>query len=98
MENTVVANCWQCGHALSATDIGRELNCLGCGRPTRVCRNCRWYAPGRPHDCAEPIAEPVQHKDQPNFCEQFEPTTRNSAASSSESSDAMRAAAEALFK
>jgi len=57
-------------------DLGRETTCPGCGKATRACRNCRFYAPGRPNDCFEPIAEPVADKTRANFCEHFDPTTQ----------------------
>ncbi len=65
--------CWHCGHTLSASDYTREGECRHCRHQTHVCRNCRFYAPGRANDCLEPIAEPVSDKQRANFCDYFEP-------------------------
>ena len=59
MNDSIQGTCWHCGQALTAIDYGRETNCPRCSKPTRVCRNCRHYTPGRPNDCIEPTVEPV---------------------------------------
>ena len=92
----IIGNCWHCGNELTKADYGRETNCISCGKPTRVCRNCRWYAPGRPNDCVEPTAEPVADKTKPNYCEHFEPTHNEDTKDSS--ADDLLKAAESLFK
>ncbi|MCB1762980.1 MAG: hypothetical protein KDI27_07580 [Gammaproteobacteria bacterium] len=97
METEIAGSCWQCGAELGRFDYGRENNCLGCGKPTRVCRNCRWYDPARSHQCQEPIAEPVLDKTRPNYCEFFEATFRNGTAQP-DTAGALRRAAEDLFK
>jgi len=73
MESDDIGLCWHCGRGLTKADYGRETLCLGCGKPTRVCRNCRHYAPGRAHACREPLTEPVLDKERANFCELFDP-------------------------
>jgi hypothetical protein len=98
MNEGIKGKCWQCGSHLAAVDYGRETNCHSCGKPTRVCRNCRWYAPNRPNQCEEPIADRVLDKEKANFCGFFEPTTEISADTSQGSQDALRQAAEDLFK
>jgi hypothetical protein len=65
--------CWHCGHVLAAGDYSREGECIRCRKQTHVCRNCRFYAPGRPNDGFEPVAEPVSDKQRANFCDYFEP-------------------------
>lgn len=96
--------CWRCGQGLTAADYGREASCPGCGKNTRVCRNCRHYAPGRPNDCLEPLAERVLIKDRANFCDHFEPSVRPLPGAGPgetvgrDHQDALRAAAEALFR
>lgn len=89
--------CWSCGAKLESHEYGRETNCLSCSKPTRVCRNCRWYAPGRTNDCLEPVAEPIKEKDRPNYCEFFEPTDEPAESSAGTQDDHLKAA-EALFK
>lgn len=97
MDRDEIGACWHCGHGLTAADYGREATCLRCGKPTRVCRNCRHYAPGRPNECREPMVERVLAKDRANFCELFDPTDRP-AETGRQSQDALRDAAEALFR
>jgi predicted RNA-binding Zn-ribbon protein involved in translation (DUF1610 family) len=97
MADLMGGKCWNCGAELGPGEYGRETNCLGCGKPTRICKNCRWHAPGRPNDCEEPVAEPVADKTRANYCEFFEPTA-NVGSVSGDSADAMRQAAEDLFK
>jgi len=97
-DTTVVGHCWSCARGLLSADYGREQSCRGCGKPTRVCRNCRHYAPGRPNDCVEPMAEPVLEKMKANFCEYFEPTPEPVGSSSQASPEALRDCAEALFR
>ncbi|MCU7815394.1 MAG: hypothetical protein KZQ81_09335 [Candidatus Thiodiazotropha sp. (ex Rostrolucina anterorostrata)] len=98
MNDTIKGKCWQCSTELEAADYGRETNCRRCGKPTRVCRNCRWYAPARPNQCEEPMAEPIMDKEKPNFCGYFEPTMDVSADKGNHSDDTIRQAAENLFK
>ena len=89
--------CWSCGALLEQHEYGRETVCLKCGKPTHVCKNCRNYAPGRPHDCIETSAEPVKEKERANYCEFFEPTCDVEGRGGGDP-DEQRKAAEALFK
>lgn len=98
MNDTVKGKCWQCGGDLEAVDYGRETTCLSCGKPTRVCRNCRWYAPSRPNQCEEPMADRVMDKEKANFCGHFEPTMESAGTGTDTSKDTLRQAAEDLFK
>jgi predicted RNA-binding Zn-ribbon protein involved in translation (DUF1610 family) len=91
-------NCWHCGKQLEASDYGREATCPNCGKYTHVCKNCRFFAPGKPNSCLEPIAEPVTDKTRANFCGYFEPTSPKLKATSEPSADDLRKAAEDLFK
>lgn len=93
----VIGHCWHCGAGLTVADYGRENLCLACGKPTRCCRNCRNYQPGRPHDCLEPVAEPVGAKDRANFCEFFEPGANTSQEGKDATADDLRRVAEGLF-
>jgi hypothetical protein len=95
---SIVGKCWHCGAELQNADYGRESNCRSCTKPTRVCRNCRWYAPDRANQCEEPMAEPVLDKIRANFCDYFEPTTAPDGNDGNNSDHALRQAAEDLFK
>ena len=98
MSHPVKGKCWHCGADLLDVDYAREGNCPSCGKPTHVCRNCRWYAPGKPNQCAEPVAEPVVEKLRANFCGYFEPTRAVSPNATANADDSLRKAAEDLFK
>ncbi|MEY6432813.1 hypothetical protein ABC977_10380 [Thioalkalicoccus limnaeus] len=95
-----VGRCWSCGRGLTSADYGRENRCLGCDRDTRVCRNCRHYAPGRANECYEPRSERILIKDRANFCDFFEPNAAPAGIKTPAQAapDALRQAAEALFK
>ncbi|AKH21125.1 hypothetical protein [Sedimenticola thiotaurini] len=96
MTTTVAGKCWQCGTELSKYDYGRETLCLKCGKPTRACRNCRWYDPAFTNQCREPQADKVLDKTRANYCDYFEATA--DPRSESDSGADYRQAAEALFK
>jgi CO dehydrogenase/acetyl-CoA synthase gamma subunit (corrinoid Fe-S protein) len=98
MRSEIVGSCWSCGKDMKASDYGRELNCLECGKPTRVCLNCRWYDKSKTNACAEPMAEEVMEKERPNFCNFFEPEIKDLRAERSSSDADHLAAAEDLFK
>lgn len=87
--------CWSCGGRLVAVDYQREGECPHCRKQTHVCRNCRFYEPGRPNDCQEPIAEPVRDKQRANFCDYFDPSPDSHEPG--EDPAKLRAAADDLF-
>jgi hypothetical protein len=94
----IAGKCWHCGSELQSADYGRENDCRTCEKPTRVCRNCRWYAPQRPNQCEEPMAERVMDKTRANFCDYFEPTVTPLDGGGATCEDSLRQAAEDLFK
>jgi hypothetical protein len=98
MNTDTIGRCWRCGSDLAKADFGRETLCLGCGKPTRVCRNCRHYAPGRPNACREPMTEPVLDKERANFCELFDPGDLYAGGSGRESAADLLQRARDLFK
>lgn len=95
MNPNATGACWACGHRLIAYDYQREGICAECNKQTHVCRNCRFYQPGRPNDCHEPVAEPVQDKQRANFCDYFEPSERAFVAPADP--DSLKAEADKLF-
>ncbi len=98
MNLEIIGKCWSCGRDLKSSDYGRETNCLGCGRPTRVCLNCKWYNPSKPNACEEPVADEVMEKDRPNFCNFFQPSMDAHGESKASSDIDHLTAAEELFK
>jgi hypothetical protein len=98
MGSDIIGKCWNCGHGLSKADYGREADCPGCHKATRVCRNCRQYAPGKPNDCAEPLAEHLLEKERANFCEHFDPSDNPTPSGAGSHQDSLLRAAQDLFK
>ncbi|MES9906052.1 MAG: hypothetical protein ABW168_25670 [Sedimenticola sp.] len=97
MSKTILGKCWNCGRNLESNDFGRETLCRVCHKPTRVCRNCLWYAPAFANQCKEPVTERVVEKERANFCAFFEATTDAAAAELVVENDLL-SAAEDLFK
>lgn len=98
MSEETTGSCWNCGRALSALDYGRENTCPGCGKSTRVCRNCRFFAPGRANECLEPMVERVVDKQMANYCEYFAPSREAGSGAGPSHDESLRNAAENLFK
>ncbi len=89
--------CWNCGHELGPLDYGRADTCKKCGRDTKTCRGCIFYDRSANNQCRESSADPVLDKERSNFCDYFKPSgTAPSQAAAAR--DAMRSAADALFK
>ena len=67
-----MSSCHFCGTEVSSTvTIGHGSTCAFCGKPLKVCFNCRFYDPNAYHECREDIDEPVIYKDLANFCDFF---------------------------
>ncbi|MDD2297040.1 MAG: hypothetical protein WCS59_01760 [Sphaerochaetaceae bacterium] len=67
-----MSSCHFCKTEIPATMIvGHASVCSFCGRPLKVCLNCRFYDPNAYHECREEIDEPVIYKDLANFCDFF---------------------------
>ncbi len=98
MSQQASGTCWNCGQSLGETDYFRESTCPECRKYTHVCKNCRFYAPGRPNSCLEPIADEVMDKERTNFCGYFEAISPKLANSAQTSQDDALKAAEDLFK
>ena len=84
----LAARCYQCRVAWESPHPrpGRTETCTGCGADLSCCRNCRFYSPGAPNDCAEPNTERVVDKEKANFCDYFDFARRD--ADEPERSDA----------
>lgn len=70
-----MADCWKCHKAIA--DLPAKLSfravCPHCGIDLHTCTNCRYYAPGKPNDCAVPGTEFIRDREAANFCEEFKP-------------------------
>jgi hypothetical protein len=89
--------CWNCGAALTPLDYGRADTCRQCGRDTKVCKGCEFYDKNRNNECRESQAERVVDKERSNFCDYFKPA-RGNPDTAAQSREALRSAAESLFK
>jgi hypothetical protein len=98
MDIDIIGQCWHCGRDHTKCDYGRETLCLGCGKATRVCRNCRHFAPGRPNACLEPLTELVLNKERANFCELFDAAQRPGTGLSQNRPTELLQRAQDLFK
>lgn len=66
-------HCYHCGWEWTLrTTPARTETCHQCGLDLKVCLNCVHYDRGYAHQCRERRAEPVDLKEQANFCEFFD--------------------------
>lgn len=65
--------CWKCGKLVSEepVKIAFRAECPHCGIDLHVCAGCRYYAPGKPNECAVPGTEFIRDREAANFCEEF---------------------------
>lgn len=88
--------CFSCGTANAILEkVGFRAECEKCGADLHVCKNCHFYDPKVYNECRETSAEVIREKERANYCEYFQP---GNAAGGDSKMDALRAAAEALFK
>ena len=97
MSNNQGGSCWSCGSPLTPLDYGRGDSCRKCGRDTRACKGCFFYDKSAHNECHESQADRVLEKERSNFCDYFRPVSR-SGESPNAAKDALKAAADALFK
>ncbi len=67
--------CFKCKHLTE--ELGRipfKASCPKCDSDLHVCKNCRFYSPGKPNDCAMPGTDHVRDREASNFCEEFAPS------------------------
>jgi len=89
--------CWHCAKEIATNRFYRLDSCEHCGRDTHVCKNCEHYDITFNNLCRESSADRVVEKESSNFCDFFKPSNR-APGSSAKSVDALKAAADALFK
>jgi len=69
-------SCFQCGKRIdypSGSRVLRADTCPRCGAHLHCCRNCKFYDPAKPRQCAETQAEWVRDKESANYCDYFQP-------------------------
>lgn len=66
-------NCWNCKAILLNAE--RKLSfraiCDTCDAALHCCKNCKYFAPGRPNDCAVPGTDYISDRTANNFCDEF---------------------------
>jgi ribosome-binding protein aMBF1 (putative translation factor) len=93
-------HCHKCGWEWSlAGQPGRSESCHKCGADLRVCLNCASYDPRVAHQCRDRRADPLEEKQQGNFCEYFDFARRTFVAKQEKNSreDAAREQLKKLF-
>jgi hypothetical protein len=89
-------HCHHCGWEWKFRELpGRSETCPQCRVDLRVCLNCAYFDRRAAHQCRDGRAEPVELKEQANFCEYFDFAKR---AWTGQSEDARAAAARAQLK
>jgi hypothetical protein len=65
--------CWKCSHDLDQDQakIGFRAICDHCGSWLHVCKNCKYYQPGRRNDCLIPDTDYIADREAANYCEEF---------------------------
>jgi len=96
--------CHHCGREVKLlAELQRTDGCPFCYSDLKCCLNCRFFDPGAPNQCREPMVEPVVEKAKANFCEFFV-FTETSALShpgmggTQSDKDRARSAFDSLFK
>lgn len=88
--------CYQCSAEIASNNTGRQDSCEKCGRDVHVCRNCSNWDRNYNNECRESQADRVVDKEKSNFCDWWKP--HGGAGGISAGRDAMKSAADALFK
>ena len=65
--------CFKCKKNIDLKKIPFRATCDECGSDLHVCKNCKYYFPGKPNDCSHPSTESVIDRERFNFCEEFRP-------------------------
>jgi hypothetical protein len=60
--------CYRCKHEFESTyKIAFHAICPKCETDLHVCKNCRFYCPGKPNDCLVPGTEFIRDRERANF-------------------------------
>jgi hypothetical protein len=87
--------CFACQKPIEVKDrVGFRDEC-DCGADLHVCKCCSFYDVKSYNECREPSADVVREKERANFCDFYQPNGQGAAKNDR---DALKAAAEALFK
>lgn len=67
-------NCWNCNAPIKEPLFGKipfRAECDVCNASLHCCRNCVYYKPGLPNDCAVPGTDFIADRSAMNLCEEF---------------------------
>lgn len=66
--------CWNCQKELAEErpTIGFRDSCSFCSSDLHVCKNCKFYSPGKPNSCLVPGTEYISDREKSNLCEDFQ--------------------------
>lgn len=94
----IAVACWKCKEKNDfAERVPLRAECGKCGEDLHVCKCCQFWDPKVYNECREPQAEVVQDKERANRCDYYQANAQAGAAAA-DTRDALKAAAEALFK
>ena len=85
--------CYSCKRKSEFLAIERGSECPFCHSDSKVCLNCKFYAPDAHRQCRESEAGWVKEKDRANFCSYFSPKTEETEPHSTPNLSSL----EALF-
>jgi hypothetical protein len=66
--------CWNCGSSYEPPSWGKmpfRAYCEKCQAALHCCRNCVYFKPGLPNDCAIPGTDFIADRAAANLCEEF---------------------------
>lgn len=93
----MIVVCFSCKAENTVVDkVGFRDECSQCHMDLHVCKSCSFYDPKVYNECREPSAEVIRDKEKANYCEYFQ--AGGDIGGEAKKRDALRAAAEALFK
>lgn len=66
--------CWNCQKEISEEKrkLGFRDSCPFCSSDLHVCKNCKFYSPGKPNDCLIPGTDYISDRKKSNLCEEFQ--------------------------
>ncbi len=91
-------NCWNCDKAVDhPLPLPFRALCDHCSSWQHVCKNCRFYAPGKPNSCELPELELISDKQHMNFCDEFSIRLNKNILQNPSRDDLLKQASERLF-
>ncbi len=72
----MLLHCWKCSARIdypTGSRVGQRDSCPKCQADLHSCRNCQFYDPSKPRQCAEPRAALVRDKAAANLCKFYTP-------------------------